>query len=278
MGINVSAINVFLREAARAGFSGRILTLGRQDVFVTGKELEATFYCNGVGVAVPPDVPRLARKPEAAAEGLISDEYLFSALGFSECRALDASEYEQADFVFDLNQTETPSQLTDSWDVIFDGGTVEHVFNVPNALANIARMLKVGGRIIHIAPSSNHIDHGFYMFSPTLFWDYYHANNFSVDVCQVFRYSSDNIYGGKWAISDYVPGGLVRVSLGGLDDGIYGVIVVATKTAQSTFDRVPQQGLYANVKWQGREPNSSDLGLDPEFQGKGLGLNVKYYL
>ena len=62
--------------------------------------------------------------------------------------------------------------------MIIDGGTMEHIFHIPNVLNNIYRMLRVGGRIIHISPSSNYVDHGFYSFSPTLFYDFYQTNKF----------------------------------------------------------------------------------------------------
>jgi SAM-dependent methyltransferase len=278
MGINASAIRIFLRESEREGFGRNLLTLGRQDIFVTAAEMDGIFADFGRSVYVPTGTPHISSKAGFAAGGFIPDEYLFSALGFKEFRSLDVSEYENADYRFDLNQPETPEHLRGSWDVIFDGGTIEHVFHLPNALANIFRMLKVGGRIIHIAPSSNHIDHGFYMFSPTLFWDYYCANFYEVNVCEVFCYRSDDVYGGKWAISDYVPGALTRVSHGGLDDGIYGIIMIATKTVETTCDAIPQQGLYSNIKWHGREPDEDMLGHERYFESKGLGLKIKHYL
>ena len=275
MGINPSAVRVFLQESVEQSFEGRLLTLGKQDVFVTAGDLGGIFSEFDRSVNVPKDIPVISPKPDFAAGNFITDEYLFSALGFHESRSMDASEYENADHIFDLNQPKTPEELCDSWDVIFDGGTIEHVFPLPNVFANIHRMLKVGGRIIHIAPSSNHIDHGMYMFSPTLFWDYYHANNYDVKVCEVFCYRSESIYEGKWVVSDYVPGALTRVSLGGLDDGIYGVIFIASKKEGSTCDVIPQQGLYSDIKWKGREPDADMLGHDPKFKGKGLGLKVK---
>jgi hypothetical protein len=97
-----------------------------------------------------------------------------------------------------------------------------------------------------------------------------------VNVCEVFCYRSENLYGeGGWEVSDYVPGALTRVSLGGLDDGIYGVIMVATKTTGSTCDIIPQQGLYADKKWQNREQGGAMVSHNPRFRGKGLGLRVK---
>jgi len=276
MGINASAIRVFLIESERRRLKGSVLQLGRQDIFVKERECRRIFSEYGRDIETSRDTPILSQKPDLARDGFLSDEFLFSALGFSENKAMDASPYEGADYLLDMNVAETPEEHRERWDVIFDGGLVEHVFNVPNALAHIGRMLKVGGRIVHIQVSSNHIDHGFYMFSPTLFWDYYTANGYEINVCQVFRYHRDSMYDGKWAVSDYIPGGLSRVSMGGLDNGMYGIILIATKKPHSTFDVVPQQGKYANVMWQGNVPDKELPGLDMTFKGDGLGLKVAY--
>jgi len=278
MGINTSAVKVFLIDNDRQPFTGDLLTLGKQDVFVTPEVMKRTFDQYDREVAVDQNVPVFSQKPGFVEGRFITDEYLFSALGFDRTESMDASDYESADHVLDLNQVETPPEYCDRWDTIFDGGTVEHIFNVPNALANLGRMVKVGGRIVHIAPSSNHIDHGFYMFSPTLFWDYYKANGYDVNVCQVFRYHASDPYDGKWAVSDYIPGGLTRVSMGGLDDGMYGVILIATKKEGSTYTKVPQQGLYSTIKWKGNEPDQDIPGLKKNFKGSGLGLSVLYRL
>lgn len=250
MGLSRSAIRVLLHENKRAKLKGRILSLGRQDIFVTRPQLIEIMQEFGLKPVRHAD-RLLSRKESEGKREFISDEYLFQAMGFSECRSLDASSYEDADFIFDMNKAETPADLVNQWDIVLDGGAIEHIFHVPNVMANIFRMLKVGGRIIHMAPSSNHMDHGFYMFSPTFFWDYYMANGFDVNVCQIFRYKADWLTG-VWEISDYIPGCLTRVSLGGLDNAIYGVILIATKTERSTFGVVPQQGMYEVGRWKGK--------------------------
>lgn len=277
MGINKSAVKVFLQEAERRPFSGRLLTLGKQDIYVTESELRKIF--SGYKREMRPNngLP-LSAKPDLAKSRFLSDVGLFSTMGFSQIKSMDASSYEGADFVHDLNFLPPPEEQLEAFDCIFDGGTVEHVFHVPNALENIFSLLKVGGRIIHIAPSSNHIDHGFYMFSPTFFWDYYRANGYEINVCEVFRYTTD-LYDGDWLVSDYVPGGLHRVSMGGLDDALYGVILIATKTEETRSDVIPQQGMYSDDLWRGKSASGitkrvKDI-LDPDFSGKGLGLKVK---
>lgn len=250
MGLGHSAIRVLLKENSRRELGGSILSLGRQDVFVTQPHLIEIMREFGMR-PIRKSSQILSRKESESKRGFISDEYLFKAIGFSESKTSDVSNYEGADFALDLNHADTPSELINKWDVVLDGGTIEHVFHTPNAMSHIFRLLKVGGRIIHMAPSSNHIDHGFYMFSPTFFWDYYMANGFNIDVCQVIRYSADWLEG-EWEVSDYIPGSLTHKSIGGLDDGIFMVVVVATKTKDSTCNVVPQQGMYKMGRWQGR--------------------------
>lgn len=147
--------------------------------------------------------------------------------------------------------------------MIIDGGTIEHVFHIPNVLNNIYKMLRQGGRVIHLSPSSNHIDHGFYMFSPTLFGDFYTTNKFEINSFQLFRYTPLH-HVEPWEISDYVPGCLDKVSFGGLDDGMYGICIIATKTKDSTGDIIPQQGSYINIwKTTDRLKNQKETSKSP---------------
>src|SRR5437763_3852117 len=68
--------------------------------------------------------------PPSMADGPIDDIALFRALGFTSVESLDASDYEGADIVWDLNKA-VPDSLKAKYDVVFDGGTSEHVFNFP---------------------------------------------------------------------------------------------------------------------------------------------------
>ena len=79
----------------------------------------------------------------------------FRALGFSEGNTLDLSDFEGADIIFNLNESECPDPLRDKYDVIYENGTLEHISHVPNALANMHEMLKINGRIILCMPTSN---------------------------------------------------------------------------------------------------------------------------
>jgi SAM-dependent methyltransferase len=255
MGIGISAFKFLLRENQRQPFSGKVLQLGRQDIVFTMEDAQQAARCFNFKL---PEIPaKLSAKPAFAAQHFLSDETVFKLLGFAECRAADVSSFESADYLFDLNDPDVPAQLRESFDVVVDSGTLEHVFHVPNALANIFKLLRPGGRIIHISPSSNHVDHGFYMFSPTLFYDFYTANEFEINVVKFFRYTI-MAHIDPWDIVDYTPGRLQSVSFGGLDNNLYGIICVATKTAASTAHRVPQQGAWIEL-WNRKEPQSQQV-------------------
>jgi len=53
----------------------------------------------------------------------VSDKFLFGCLGLN-VKSLDASNYEGADFIYDLNNSDPPEELVSKFDLIFDGGTM----------------------------------------------------------------------------------------------------------------------------------------------------------
>lgn len=242
MGLGLGQIALLLDEDRRAPFRGTVLTLGRQTVEATVTQLAGLL--GGAGKSWPAG---------AAAE----DGTLFRAMGFDAAESLDASDYEGATHILDLNAADTPASLCDRFDMVLDGGTLEHVFHVPHALAHMGRMVKVGGRVIHMSPSSNYFDHGFYMFSPTLFHDYYRANGFAVECMRVIRHSGQA--GAAWDVFTYDPREWSSVGVGGLDDCAYLILAVATRTAEATVGRVPQQGHYEAV-WQGGPAGGGEAG------------------
>jgi hypothetical protein len=62
-------------------------------------------------------------------------EEFFRLLGAQSVESIDASEYEGATHVHDMNLP-VPRELLGRFSVVHDGGTLEHVFNVPQALKN----------------------------------------------------------------------------------------------------------------------------------------------
>ena len=109
-------------------------------------------------------------------------------LGSTATKCCDVSSYEKPDFLLDLNKPVSKS-LHNKFNNIVDPGTFEHVFNIPQALDNYCKILKNKGYLIISTTCSNLIDHGFYSFSPTFFFDYFEKNGFKIKNCFLKKYS-----------------------------------------------------------------------------------------
>lgn len=121
---------------------------------------------------VSADVLRATDLDHAALLGIPDGGYadpLFTAMGAEQIVSIDASSYEGASEVVDLND-ELPKDLEAKFSAVLDGGTIEHVFDVKRALSNAMQMVEIGGHLLLITPTSSSSGHGFYQFSPELFW------------------------------------------------------------------------------------------------------------
>lgn len=136
-----------------------LLMLGRQHLTVTGRGLRA----DPATAALAAELERL----RAAGEGFA--EPFLQRMGFGAVDSLDCSDYEGCTLVHDLNRP-IPREWHRRYDVVFDGGTLEHVFHFPNAVANAAGLVREGGCLVTVTTSNNYNGHGFYQFSPELFY------------------------------------------------------------------------------------------------------------
>ncbi len=243
MGISKATVSYLMAEGKERPFSGSVLTLGVQNIFMTEPQIERLAEKMGFALAPGPSDP--VQRPNL--EGYATSEYLFRRLGFDRIVTTDVSDFEDADLIFDMNAPAIPDEHRNAYDLVADCGTIEHVFHVPNALKNMIDFAKVGGRIVHMSPSSNHIDHGFYMFSPTLFWDFYSANDLEITACDLVRYMMPGHDRDDWLFGKYRPGSLIRQSFGGLSSGCYAVAAIAKKTRDLDEIVIPQQGMYSQA-------------------------------
>lgn len=150
----------------------RTLTVGRLNLFLHPAELSALRSSWLDGVAGLPDGARLARYRL----GDYADDFIRQCLGASTVTVIDHSDYEGADRVHDLNQP-LPADLVEQFDAVIEAGTLEHVFNVPVAIASLMTAVKVGGSIFLTTPANNLCGHGFYQFSPELMYRVFSAEN-----------------------------------------------------------------------------------------------------
>jgi len=149
-----------LARANGADFS-RVVTIGRQTL-VGGGEMELFFRQRGRD--------DIAERIMAEVGDGYCESLLRTAFEAQTVHSIDASDYENASIVHDMN---TPIGAHEAYSVVLDLGTLEHIFNVPVALDNVAALCAPGGTIMHMLPSNNCSGHGFYQFSPELFFQVY---------------------------------------------------------------------------------------------------------
>jgi SAM-dependent methyltransferase len=236
MGIHINLATLLLSWIRRHRLSGPTLTLGVQHVSFYHAEFKKHVLEEPPGS----DSPR----PMTAVE-------LFEALGLGRPIALDVSDHEGADILFDLNRAECPDDLRGRFGVVFNGGTLEHIFHIPNALANISALLRPGGVVIHVLPLNNWVDHGYFQFSPTLMFDYYSAARFELLESLVAAFDPRRAGGATWEVSAAPRGLFGQGSPGTLDDRSYLHLFLARRTEQSADRPIPIQSVYSAASVQG---------------------------
>ena len=200
-------------------------------------------------------------KKDSDDAGMITDVALMNLLGYAEVRSIDVSTFEGADTVMDLNDPAAAERLGRKFHFVFDGGALEHMFHLPNALKNIFDLLETGGCVLHMNPANNYVDHGFYQFSPMFYHDYYRANGFTILECTILQLDQLNVNAPS-VMDPYVPGTLEGKDFGGQDNVGHGIAFLARKNPESTWNVIPQQSRYTREPaWRsgreaakGREP------------------------
>lgn len=156
MGIDYHGLRLLQYGAMKAPF-GATATIGRQNIHISDSALQ-----NALRLSVNKRY------------GPFCEELLIENFGASSVQSFDASDYEKASILHDFN---SPIVHEDRYDTVIDLGTLEHIFDVAVALKNMAAICRTGGRIIHALPANNYNGHGFWQFSPELFFSLYSPSN-----------------------------------------------------------------------------------------------------
>ena len=159
MGLDLNSVQFLLRAHKQGVPFGRVLTIGRLKLDVFPGKVRQLLQRHHL-----PDEPF---RQENRLSGYA--EEFFHCLGAHTVQSLDASAYEGAALVHDLNQP-IPTEWKEGYDVVCDGGTLEHVFNFPVALRNCMELVKAQGYLFLDSPGNNWFGHGFYQFSPEVFY------------------------------------------------------------------------------------------------------------
>ncbi len=106
---------------------------------------------------------------------LVDSRNLYSKWGLKEYKSFDL--FDSRAEIVDLS---TDLKRTDTWDIVTNFGTSEHVFNQFAFMKNCHDLTKTGGISLHAVPVSSGMDHGFFNYHPTFFRSLAIANNYEI--------------------------------------------------------------------------------------------------
>ena len=154
MGIDRSSLNAILLSCRHIKNKQNLLTLGRQQIH--------TSHENNIDIG---------DKFNINLSEIIYGNYcetFFSSIGFKNIDSIDNSNYEGSKYIHNLNY-QILEDFKNKYDYIYDGGTTEHLFNIPQVFENIIDMLNIDGLFVSVTCNNNFSGHGIYQFSPELY-------------------------------------------------------------------------------------------------------------
>jgi SAM-dependent methyltransferase len=232
VGLERNAAALLLKMRSDGVRFGRVVTLGRQHLHLDAETYGRLLRRIGVPGAEP--------RPTYA-------DSLLTALGATAVDSIDASNYQGATIAHDLNAP-PPESLRAQFDLVFDGGTLEHIFDAARALRTSMELVRPGGRFVSASIPNNWCGHGFYQFSPEFFYRALSpANGFTM----VEMYIVDVDGRRPFSVNDPAAVG-ARVELCN-SEPLYLLVHARRDRECDIFAAMPQQSDYVR-DWSGPEP------------------------
>ncbi|MCX6727111.1 MAG: hypothetical protein NTY75_04910 [Candidatus Shapirobacteria bacterium] len=211
MGLPSPSLKFIIKMFKKHHLGGPILTLGNQDIYADYNQILKYFS----QLHYRPhhiDTPKLSSsqdliKINSQAKNYIHASTFFESLGVKtkEYFDIDKFDFDSPKIIHDLQQP-IPKKFYNYFNFILDSGTIEHIFDIKNVMDNIVKVTKIDGFVLHLTPTQNFINHGFYQISPTFFYDYYTQNGFKIiesyyietrsNCYRFFQYDQKNDYTG----------------------------------------------------------------------------------
>ena len=237
MGIDLTSFEGIMLSLKHVPKDGNALTLARQGVHFNKPILEY-----------------LSRKYNRQISDAVFTSYcetLFKELGFSNTDSIDCSPYESATIIHDMNN-QCPDNLKNKYDYIYDGGTIEHIFNIAQVVDNIAEMLKVGGIFCSVTVNNNFSGHGIYQFSPEFFMSAF-SERYGMKVLDIYLAEVNSVYENWINVKSFNENNDGRnMTKFNTTNPVY-IITIAQKisdTRLSLIKSAPQQYSYEQMDWK----------------------------
>lgn len=245
MGFDIDGVKFLLAAKASGVCFTKVATIGRQELQLSFDSLNKNlrfFNINKTDI----EIKHLLLEGNGHAESFLR------MLGAEEICSIDASTYEGATFIHDMN-LQIPSELKNTFTVVIDGGSLEHIFDFPRAIKNCIEMVQVGGHFLGITPVNNFMGHGFYQFSPELYFRVFTKDNgFSIERVILFESTPK----AKWYKVNDPEKVQKRITLSN-SQPTYLLIQAKKIDCVPIFSSVPQQDHYVRLWNKGADSSNS---------------------
>jgi len=254
MGFDKSSARLLLYAKRHGASFDEVVTIGRQKLYLDKALLRK--IAGEFSLKLSDEViNEILNKDDGYAESLLK------FFGAKTTDSLDFSDYEKATIIQDMNSP-VPVTLEKKYSLVIDGGSLEHVFNFPVAIKNCMSMVKVGGHYIGITPVNNLMGHGFYQFSPELFYRILSKENgFKLEKMLIFELKKAPVF---YEVIDPDSIGN-RVML--INNNYTYLFFLAKRISDAPiFAQTPQQSDYVSM-WKGSGPKKGKYKITPYLPG-----------
>ncbi|MCK1597300.1 class I SAM-dependent methyltransferase [Bradyrhizobium sp. 164] len=164
MGIDLTGLRALSFANRVYGFDFRnTVTLGRHEIHFWKQEFHAVQKSSNLAY------------DQSIAVGLYC-EPLLRKLGAQNIVSIDASAFEGASVIHDFNLP-IPSDMHEKFDTFLDFGSIEHIFDVAQAVDNIVNLVRPGGHVLIATNANGFPAHGLYQYSPEFFYSLFSKRN-----------------------------------------------------------------------------------------------------
>jgi hypothetical protein len=182
MAISIQTLRTLIKVRALTDATStlKLATIGYPDCLFSRDQAEALLgegFCDDLPVRSDSEQILRWHNLHNELNGIYDTDAFMKAFNI-ELTVFDINEVRGGEIIHDFNLP-VLTREHNQYDIVYDGGSLEHIFNVSQALINMLHLCKVNGHIIHSNPLCV-FNHGFYNFNPTFYADFYLQNGHEI--------------------------------------------------------------------------------------------------
>lgn len=238
MGIDLVGLEAILISLKYVTNKTNLLTLGRQGIHMYRQDIDHLLNKHNLN--------HLTNKhePYSWCDTLLQD------LNFVHIDSIDNSPYEGATIIHNMNNP--IPKTSKKYNYIFDGGTIEHIFNTPQVCENIIDLLEVGGIFCSVTCNNNFSGHGIYQFSPEFFLSAF-TKKYGMEIQELYLGQPNTEHKNWINVNDFnIDGGGRNCKSFDSNKQVYIIAIIKkiSDTRECLLTNSPNQYSYEMIDWQ----------------------------